>query len=178
MPRGPDVATALALAAVLTTGCANHRVDTWPKWCEQITGVNLEEKYRPAWAVIFSVSFDADAIRDDFVRAMDKLHLEKVQHRSPRMTWREGTELHLINLSTLLDIEPEEIIEEWRREIDADKAGKNTDRASRCLFGTITSLFDSLHIHSITLDVRGRDKRDDVTVIPMNRKARLGERHL
>ena len=35
----------------------------FPEWCEQITGVDLEKKYVPFWAVLFSVSFDGDAIR-------------------------------------------------------------------------------------------------------------------
>lgn len=163
---------------LLALGCARHHVDTVPEWCEQITGVNLADKYQPFWGVIFSVSFDGDAIRDDFVREMNKLHLEKVQHRSPRMAWREGTAFHLINLSTLLQIEPVKIIEEWRQGIEADKAGEIRDRGGRCLFGMITSLFDSMHIHSITVDALGRDERDDVTVIPTDRESRLGKHRL
>ena len=54
------------ILAILVVGCAQHKVDTFPEWCEQITGVDLEKKYRPFWAVIFSVSFDGDAIRDDY----------------------------------------------------------------------------------------------------------------
>jgi len=51
--RTVSLVSLLALAA-----CAEHRVDTFSEWCEQITGVDLEEKYSPFWAVIFSVSFD------------------------------------------------------------------------------------------------------------------------
>ena len=37
---------------ILVIGCAEQRVKTFSEWCEQITGVNLENKYRPFWAVI------------------------------------------------------------------------------------------------------------------------------
>jgi len=48
-------------------GCYNFKIDTAQKWCEQIFGVNMENKYKPFWAIIFSASTEADAIRDDFV---------------------------------------------------------------------------------------------------------------
>ena len=97
------------------TACSEHVVDTFPEWCEQISGVDLKEKYAPYWAVMFSVRFDGDAIRDDLVKFLDDTHMQKVERRAPRMAWREGTELHLVNLSSLLVIEPETIIAEWRK---------------------------------------------------------------
>tara|TARA_R110000787_G_scaffold85258_2_gene182057 strand:- start:1678 stop:1899 length:222 start_codon:yes stop_codon:yes gene_type:complete len=66
----------LLLAAV--SGCSEYRVDTFPEWCEQNTGVDLEAKYAPFWAVLFSVGFDGDAIRDDFVKFLNDSHMEKV----------------------------------------------------------------------------------------------------
>ena len=54
--------TILVALGLLLTACSEHRVDTFPEWCEQISGVDLEEKYLPFWAVIFSVSFDHDAM--------------------------------------------------------------------------------------------------------------------
>ena len=60
-------------------GCAEHKVDTVEEWCEQISGVDLEAEYRPFWAIIFSVSFDADSIRDEYTEMLNKLHLEKVE---------------------------------------------------------------------------------------------------
>jgi hypothetical protein len=168
----------LIILAMLVVGCAQHKVDTFPEWCEQITGVNLEKKYRPFWAVIFSVSFDGDAIRDDYTAFLNKSHLEKVQNRAPRMAWREGTELHLVNLSSLLVIEPEKIIEEWRKGIELAKEYKHTDQAGICLYGTLTSLFDSLHIHSMESNVLGVKWKDNVTVIPTDREKRLGKNRL
>ncbi len=106
---------------VFVIGCVKHRVDTFPKWCEQITGVDPQRKYGPFWAIIFSVSFDGDAIRDDYTAFLNKGHLEKVQNRAPRMTWREGTALHLVNLSSLMVIEPEKIIDAWREGIQLAK---------------------------------------------------------
>lgn len=85
-------AVALALIApLLLTGCYVHEVDTFPKWCEQITGVDLEAKYRPFWAAIFGVRFDPEAIRDDFTKFLDYVHTKKTEGRAPRMAWRDGT---------------------------------------------------------------------------------------
>lgn len=167
----------LLLAAGLTS-CSEHRVDSFSEWCEQITGVDLEKKYAPYWAVLFSVSFDGDAIRDDFVKFLNDNYMEKVQNRVPRMAWREGTELHLVNLSSLLVIEPEKVIAEWRSGIEKAKRYEPDDKGSACLYGTVTSLFDGLHIHSMKSDAVGRNWTDDVTVIPTDRKERLGDKVL
>ena len=168
----------LAAMALLLTGCSQHVVDTFPEWCEKISGVDLEEKYAPFWAVVFSVKFDGDAIRDDFVKFLDDMHMQKAERRTPRMVWREGTELHLVNLSSLLVIEPEKIIAEWRRGIETVKSGASADDAEWCLYGTVTSMFDGLHIHSMESDVFGQNWTDDVTVIPTERKERLGDKAL
>ena len=74
--------TILATMALLLTGCSEHVVDTFPEWCEQISGVDLQEKYAPFWAVMFSVKFDGDAIRDDFVKFLDDMHMQKVERRA------------------------------------------------------------------------------------------------
>ena len=167
--------TILAAMALLLTGCSEHVVDTFPEWCEQISGVDLEEKYAPFWAVMFSVKFDGDAIRDDFVKFLDDTHMQKIEGRAPRMAWREGTELHLVNLSSLLVIEPEKVIAEWRRGIETAKNYASVDDADKCLYGTVASMFDGLHIHSMESDALGQNWTDDVTVIPTERKERIGE---
>jgi hypothetical protein len=163
---------------LLATGCADHRVDTFQEWCEQIAGVDLQKKHAPFWAVIFSVSFDGDAIRNDYAAFLNKAHLEKVQNRAPKMAWREGTELHLVNLSSLLVIEPRKVIEEWKKGIEIAKAYKHNDPADACLYGTLTSMFDSLHIHSMKVDPFGVKWTDNVTIIPTDREKRLGDKRL
>jgi hypothetical protein len=166
------------LLPVFLLGCSEHRVDTFPEWCEQIAGVDLQKQHAPFWAVIFSVSFDGDAIRDDFTAFLNKTHLEKVQNRAPKMAWREGTELHLVNLSSLLMIEPEKIIDEWKRGIELAKEHKHSHPADICLYGTVTSMFDSLHIHSMESDALGVKWTDNITVIPTLRSKRLGDKRL
>ena len=172
-----SVAVCLLMMGSLTA-CSEHVVDTFPEWCEQITGVDLEEKYLPFWAVLFSVSFDGDAIRADYVKFLNNSHMEKVQNRAPRMAWREGTELHLVNLSSLLMIEPEKIIGEWRKGIETAKRYEHDNDADTCLYGTLTSMFDSFHIHSLESDALGRKWTDETTVIPTERKERLGDKAL
>jgi hypothetical protein len=159
-------------------GCSNHEVDTVEEWCEQINGVDLEDKYLPAWAIIFSVSFNGDAIRDDYAKMLNTMYMEKAEGRMPRMSWREGTALHLINLSSLFVVEPEKFIDEWRAGIEKAKAFAHEDPVDTCIYGTVASLFDSLHIHSMTPDALGKEWTDDVTVIMTDREKRFGEKRL
>ena len=49
-------------------------------------GVDLEDKYAPFWAVLFTVSFDGDAIRDDYVKFLNDSHMEKIANRAPRIS--------------------------------------------------------------------------------------------
>lgn len=95
---------------LMLVGCSNHEVDTAEEWCEQISGIDLYDKYAPFWAVFPSVSFNAEAIRDDFVKLLNTSLLQKVEYRSERMAWRDGTDLYMENLSTLLVIEPDEVV--------------------------------------------------------------------
>jgi hypothetical protein len=94
------------------------------------------------------------------------------------MAWREGTQLHLVNLSSFFEINPEKVITEWRQGIELDNEHKNTDPAIICLYGTINSMFDSLHIHSMESDALGKKWMDKVTVIKTDREKRLGKNRL
>lgn len=173
--RGAERAVFCLLVAAGVAGCSDHRVDTFREWCEQITGVDLEAKYRPFWAVLFSVSFDGDAIRDDFAKFLNDAYMKKVENRAPKMAWREGIELHLVNLSGFFELEPEEFIAEWREGIETAKRFEHDDDPDTCLYGSATSMFDSLHIHSMESDSLGQNWTDEVTVIPTERKERLGD---
>jgi hypothetical protein len=164
-----------AMTTTLLVGCYDLKIDTLPKWCEQLAGTNLGEKYRPAWAVFVGTSIDADAIRDDFVAFMNKAHLAQVDHRAPRMAWRDGPVFHLINPSTLMQIEPSEVIENWRDGVEKAKTDAHTDKVDACLYGTVVSLFDSMKIHSIEIDVPGQDEGDQVATIETERAARMAK---
>ena len=124
------------------------------------------------------MSFDGDAIRDDFVKFLNDSHMQKVQGRIPRMAWREGIDLHLVNLSSLMVVEPEQIIGAWKRGIEASKTFAKQDPRDQCLYGTVTSMFDNMHIHSMTSDALGRNWNDDVATIPTERAIRLGRGRL
>jgi len=168
----------LVALAVTLTGCSEHVVDTVPEWCEQIVGIDLQRKYEPFWAVLFSVRFDGDAIRDDYIKALNDSYMEKVQSRAPRMAWRDEAELHVVNLSSLLVIEPEEFISEWRKGIETAKRNEHENGADACLYGTLISLFDNLNIRSMKSDALGTNWTDDITVVPTERKNRLGDKAL
>lgn len=168
----------IGLTILSILACSTHEVDTAEGWCEQINGEDLDKKYRPAWAIEFSVSFNGDAIRDDYAGMLNTLYLENAKGRIPRMAWRVGTELHLVNPSSLFVVEPEKFIEEWKAGIDKAKAYTHEDPVDNCLYGTVAGLFDSLHIHSMTADALGIEWTDDVTVIMTDREKRLGENRL
>lgn len=172
------IRTALVLLVLFLSGCSEHRVDSFTKWCEHLAGVDLHKKYAPSWSVFPSVSYHGDAIRDSYVDFLNKTHLEKIENRAPKMAWREGAQLHLINLSSFLMIEPEAVIAEWRQGVEAQISGKETNPADICLYGTLISMFDSLHIHSMKADALGTNWTDNVTVISTEREHRLGERRL
>lgn len=165
----------LTLVFILTlSGCSHHRVTTALEWCEQISGVDLMEKHAPFWAVFPGISFAGDSIRDDFVVMLNEPLMDKVGHRTDRMVWREGANLHLENLSTLMEIEPESVITGWQAGVRRANMNRETDDADRCLFGSVVSLFDSVHIHSGIWDGAGiRVVKDSVTTISTERRARL-----
>jgi len=168
-----------SMAILLSLGCSFHEVTTAEEWCQQITGVDLIEKNAPFWAILPGISFKGDAIRDGVVATLnrafqEKMDEEKMENQSVRMVWREGNDLHLWNLATFFEVEPDEIINEWRAGIDLSKAFKDPDDQHRCVYGTITSLFDNVIIHTGVWDQYGFELvRDDVTTIATERRERL-----
>lgn len=162
------IQTVLLVCVLAATGCYTHKIDTFEKWCEKATGVNIERKYSPFWAVFFGVSLNDDATRDDFVRFLNATYMEKVEHRAPRMVWREGTDLHVVNLSSLMVIEPEKIISAWTRGIEASIKGSHKDPADICLYGVVVTFFETMTIHSMTTDALGVRWNDNITVIPIS----------
>jgi hypothetical protein len=165
----------LILAVVFLASCSNYEVNTTERWCEHLLSEgNLAEKHAPFWAVFPSVSFDGNAIRDDFVHFLNEALMQKVQGRIDRMVWREGSDLHVENLSSLMEIDQEEVIAEWRKGIQRDNAGQLTDSADQCLYGTVTSMFDSVTIHSKHWDSMGFNVvSEDKTVLDTDRKKRI-----
>jgi len=91
------------------------------------------------------------------------------------MAWREGTDLHIENMSPpLMAIDPEVIIAEWREGIERVKQHDLRDSGKYCLYGTIASLFDRLYIHSWELDPNGDNIiARNVTKIETERQERL-----
>ena len=166
----------LVLMAVgLLASCSNYEVNTTERWCEHLlSDGGLAEKHAPFWAVLPSVSFNGDAIRDDFVRFMNDSMMEKVQGRIERMVWREGPTLHIENLSSLMEIDPAEVINGWRSGIEQDTRGKLTDPADQCLYGTVTSMFNSVIIHTKQWDSMGlKVVSEDETVLDTERTKRI-----
>lgn len=159
---------------LLFASCSNYEVNTTERWCEHLTEDNLAEKHAPFWAVLPSVSFNGNAIRDDFVNMLNKVMMTTVQGRIDRMVWRDGTSLHIENLSSLMEVDQDEVISGWRDGIEKDKAGQHKDTADQCLYGTASSMFDSVTIHSKHWDSMGmKVVSEDITTIDTERNKRL-----
>ena len=156
----------LAPAIATLTGCTFHDIDTFPKWCEQIKGVDLQQKY--SQGVLFSVSVNEEAVREDFVKFLNALYVQKVPNRTLRMVWREGKTLHVVNLSNVRVRDREKIINEFKKGISLYNQNQFIDKGGPCLYGTIVSLFDNLTIHSMVTDPRGVQWIDTPTVLSTN----------
>jgi hypothetical protein len=163
----------MLLGICLFQGCYNYEVDTFEKYCERIMliseGRDQLDQHAPFWAVLRSISFHPDKIRDDYVAVLNKSHLDKVNDRAPRMAWREGDNLHLVNLSSLLVINPEKIIGEWRKGIELAKIHGHKDPIDKCLYETVVDYFDSMTIHSMESDGLGIKWTEEVTTIHTDR---------
>lgn len=163
-----------ALVVMSLPGCYTQEVDTLEDWCQQLAGVDILRNNRPFWAVGVGISFDGDGIRDDFVSFLDSSMLEKVGSRADRMAWRDSTVLHLESLSNLMVVEPDSIIDGWRRGIQRAANYEPMDEADQCLWGSVVSLFDEVHIHVAEMDEEnGEWLPDEVTVIDTKRRVLL-----
>lgn len=146
------------LAALV--GLRNLKVDTWAEWGDQISGVDLFKKYNA-----FSVSYEPDSIRSDFVRNFHPLFVEQcaktflagaksddpVVQELVRLkmigVWNEGTTLHLVN-QIGFDIE-DKFLEKWSLSIGEDLKREESDqsREEYLVYGTISSMFRELVLH-------------------------------
>jgi len=149
----------------LLAGCSEIKVDTFQKWCELISGEDLKERYAKIWVIKLSVSIEEDKIRDDFILFLNRSLLKKVKYKVPQMVWKKENELHIVNLSSIQNIEPEIMIEKWEHGLNLAFQKKHTDLVDICIYETVTRLFDILIIHTMTFDNKGRVIKDVVTPI-------------
>ena len=64
------------------------------------------------------------------------------------MAWRDRFDLHIENLSTLMEIDADEVIVGWREGIARAQRSEHPDDGDRCVFGSVESLFDRVFINS------------------------------
>jgi hypothetical protein len=153
---------------LLVVGCSELKVDTFQKWCELISGEDLKGKYAKFWVLKSSVSIDKERVRDDFIVFLNRSMLKKVQYKVHQMAWKKDNELHIVNLSGLLEIEPEVMIDKWQNGIKLALQQKHTDFADICIYGTVIRLFEILYIHTMKFDDTGSVIDDVVTPIQPN----------
>ena len=161
----------LKIAGILLlflVGCSEIKVDTFQKWCELISGEDLKEKYAKFWVIELSVSLDENSIRDDFISFLNRSLLKKVQYKVPQMAWIKANELHVVNLSSIQNINPEIMIDKWKQGLKLALQKKHTDFSDICIYETVTRLFDILYIHTMKFDDKGRVIEDVVIPIQPN----------
>ncbi len=165
------------LACCLMMGCQQIEIDTLEKWCDNVSGVDLESKYGHFWAVITGVSFNDEAVRDDIARKLNVMWMEKAKGRTDKMVWREGMFLHVINPSSLWVVDKEDTIKFYREGLDAYFKNDKMHPAERCLFGAILSHFNYVIIHNLDRSLPWVNK-DTKTIIDTRRdeySKRLGK---
>lgn len=158
----------VGILALVVWGCSEIKIDNFQKWCELISGEDLKDKYGKTWVIKLSVSVDEERIRDDFVSFLNRSLLNKVQYRIPQMAWIRANDLHIVNLSSFQNIDPEIMIDKWRKGISSALQGKHKDFSDICIYETVTRLFKTLYIHTIKFDGNGSVIEDDVTPIQPN----------
>lgn len=141
-------------------GLRNLKVDTWAEWGDQISGVDLFKEYNA-----FSVSFEPDSIRVDFVRHFHPLFVEQcantylagtkpddnVVQELVRLKMigvrNDGTILHIAN-QIGIDIE-DRFLEKWSSAIEEDLRKQKSQQSNEefLIYGTISSMFKELVLH-------------------------------
>jgi hypothetical protein len=164
------LAIAGAIYLITRNGCDNSfagliglrhlKVDTWAEWCEHLSDVDMFERYNA-----FSLSYEPDSIRADFVRNFHPLFLkevaktylagatpdDKVVKELVRLkmigVWNEGTTLHFAN-EIGIDLE-DRFLERWLYTIEEDlkKERSQQSELEYLVYSTISSMFKTLILH-------------------------------
>ncbi len=168
----------LMLTILAIHGCSHHEIDTWEKWCEKMSGVDLEKKYNK-WG-FFAVSYNANAIRNDFTKKFNDIVVSdigikylagakpdsKVIQELSRLrmigVWSEGYTLHIANSLLIKDDklginEFNEFVTKFKYYLDIKSIRDRLDDFQYCLFGTINSFFDTVVLH-------GPDENDRIEI--------------
>ncbi len=153
----------ISLELPVMLGCGKTiEVDCYEKWIYYV--LSAED-------VNYSVvSFDHNGIRDSFVDFLDRVIAGKDKKRVGRMVWRENKHLHIINLSSFYEVEPEKMIYDFKKGLENAFNDKNVSKESRFLFNAIMHFFDDITIHSMESDGLGINWKDNKIVIPTRRK--------
>ena len=167
------------LFSIACVGCTHHEVNSWERWCEQITGVDLETRYNRRGG-FFAVSFDADAIRDDFVDKFSQVIVtqaasqylggvepeNQVVQELVRLkmlgVWRLQTHLHWANSLdeyALFLNSVESALANYRERLFDGERSSDLPFASRCFWGTLDGVFSGMTLHgagdrSSTIELR------------------------
>jgi len=156
----------------LTTfvGCSTYEVDSFGKWL--FFDPEDHSSYRINREAIRSSL--ADFLNQAQLKIVGQGDIEAGRKRIGRMTLREGKHLYLENLSTLMVIEPTEMINNFRKGLEDafnDNLKKDPKDIYSCVYICILVMFEDVTINSgKNPDGMGIKWVDTKTVIPTKRK--------
>lgn len=157
----------IVLGFLFLSGCAKIEIDTFEEWCRWIT----QEYEAPFWAIFPAYTINEESITEDYAVVMNDFMIQKFgEGRIQKAVWREGDDLHMVNLSGFFIIEPEELIGEWRDGIRQATRFMIKDPAKQCIYGTLVKHYNNLVIHSLKSDGLGMNWTDTETVITTHRE--------
>lgn len=173
------------LVALILAGCGSHEIDSLEKWCEPTMGIDRTKKYNPWGLPFFVFSINENAVRDDFVKILDRVAVkasfdnEEIEenefrnilgdkHKIPRLVWRVELALHHINLYPFRH-KGKDFIEFWEQGLNKEKEYNHADPESQCIYGAAGTFFDSVNLHTAHLDKENVILEDIITVIPTGR---------
>jgi len=167
----------VSIVFLLCLGCSMYEINSVARWCEWILDENAPENHSPFWAVLPGWRYDADAIRADYVKILNDTYMEKVANRADRMVYAEGTDLHIVNLAVLMQMDPTEFVEGWSVPIESAKKGELDLESDPglCVFNVGANFFDRILIHYTDLRGLERPVDEDISIIDTQRAERAKE---
>jgi len=151
----PRVTLGILLVVVLY-GCVPgtfRSVTTYEEWVKRHIEIQSGQDRRH---LVFHIN--TEAIKNDYVRFLNEFYMKKVhlgdtpadpsQWRIDRMVWREMDVLHVENISTLMLIEPDKLIDQWEQGFEKVRRGTHGDPIEQAAWEFPMLFFEKVIVHS------------------------------
>lgn len=96
-------------------GCSDYTITTVEEI--HLSQDALESRHKPFWCVLWGISVDRNAIRDDITKIMNDVLSENFKRPEEKWAWREGKNLFILNPAIIFKVDPNKIIETFNKDI-------------------------------------------------------------